>query len=287
MPTHAHRDILRLLSKKADSGEPIVGVGAGATAGLEQAADADLIVAYHPGHLGLAGAGSMLGYLAFGNANQAVKEMAREVISAAGGRPVLAGVCGTDPFLLDGPFLEELQALGFVGIQNFPTVGLIDGPFRKNLEDTGMSYAREIDCIATAHALGLLTAPIVFDPEQAAAMIEAGADLLVAHPGLGPADADAFDRLLSIAEAARRARPDVLVLRHVGALATGEGAGRDHRPCPGMAGRFVISSGAARPVPTGGAGDHGGPGEPRPRGRRAEAADHPPARAPGLPLEAG
>jgi predicted TIM-barrel enzyme len=281
------QDIIRLLSEKAGSGEPIVGVAAGAVAGLERAAGADLIVAYHPGHLGLAGAGSMLGYLAFGNANQAVKEMAPGVVSAAGGRPVLAGVCGTDPYLLESPFLEELRALGVVGVQNFPTVGLIDGPFRKNLEETGISYAREIECIATAHALDLLTAPIVFDPEQATAMIEAGADLLVAHPGLGPADADAFDRLRSIADAARRARPGVLVLRHAGVLAADEDAGRDRRQGPDMAGVFMISRGAGRPDRPGVDSDRGEPSEPRPRGRHPGAADHRPARAPGLPLEAG
>lgn len=274
------QEILRLLRRKAESGEPIVGVGVGTRASAEQerAAGADLLIIYHPGHFGLAGAGSMLGYLAFGNANQAVKEMAPEIIPAAGGTPVLAGVCGTDPFLLRELFLEELQDSGFAGIQNFPTVGLIDGRFRKNLEETGMSYGREVECIATAHALGLLTAPVVFDRDQALAMIEAGADLLVAHPGLGPVQADSSDKLVAVAAAAQSTRADILVLRHVGA-ATAAAAARQ-RLFPGIAGVFAISPGERRSHQSGVGADREAVGVPKEGYERHADAIDPPPRAP-------
>jgi predicted TIM-barrel enzyme len=275
---HTRAEIIAALSEKVDCGTPIVGagVGGGADAAFEQVAGVDLIVAYHPGHLGLARAGSMLGYLAFGNANQAVKEMAPQVIVAAGDRPVLAGVCGTDPFLLKGPFFEELLELGFAGIQNFPTVGLIDGVFRQNLEETGMCYEREVECIAVAHALGLVTAPIVFDAAQARAMINAGADLVVAHPGLGAALTDVHDRLGPIAEAARSARPAVPILRHVGML--DRRRGMVPSPGRGMAGLFLISCGDFARDQRGLAGDSGVEKERHPLVGRA-ATVKPPSRA--------
>jgi predicted TIM-barrel enzyme len=177
----------------------------------------------------MAGRGSLSGLLPFGNANEIVKEMAREVLTTVTHTPVIAGVCGVDPFMLREHFLKELMALGFAGIQNFPTVGLIDGMFRANLEETGMGYGLEVDCIAAAHQLGLLTTPYVFDTQQAVDMTRAGADILVAHMGLTTGGAigaesaltldDCVERVNAIAAAGRSVRSDVLVLCHGGPIA--------------------------------------------------------------------
>ena len=166
--------------------EILVGVGAGTgiTAKSSEAGGADMLIIYNSGRYRMAGRGSLAGLLSYGDANQIVMDMGHEVLPVVQHTPVLAGVCGTDPFRVMKIYLQQLQAQGFSGVQNFPTVGLIDGVFRQNLEETGMGYDLEVDMIRQAHELGMLTTPYVFDPEQATKMAEAGADLLVAHMGL-------------------------------------------------------------------------------------------------------
>lgn len=223
--------ILQRLRNKVANGQPIIGGGAGTgiSAKCEEAAGIDLIVVYNSGRYRMAGRGSLSGLLPYGNANQIVKELAPEVLTAVKHTPVLAGVCGTDPFLLRDLFLRELTELGYAGVQNFPTVGLIDGTFRANLEETGMGFQLEIDCIAAAHERDMLTTPYAFDPEQARLLTAAGADIIVAHMGLttsgtiGAQTAKSLDdsvRAVSeIAEAAKKVRSDVLVLCHGGPIA--------------------------------------------------------------------
>jgi predicted TIM-barrel enzyme len=223
--------ILARFREKIASGQPIVGGGAGTgiSAKCEEAAGIDLIVVYNSGRYRMAGRGSLAGLMPYGNANQIVKELAPEVLTAVRRTPILAGVCGTDPFLIRDLFLRELKALGFAGVQNFPTVGLIDGQFRANLEETGMSFRLEIDMIAAAHDLDLLTTPYAFDTEQARLLTEAGADVIVAHMGLttsgtiGAKTAKTLDdcvRAVSeIAAAAKKVRADVIVLCHGGPIA--------------------------------------------------------------------
>ena len=179
--------ILDSLRAKVARGEPIIGGGAGTgiSAKCEETGGIDLIVIYNSGRYRMAGRGSLSGLLAYGNANQIVKEMAYEVLTAVKHTPVLAGVNGTDPFMIRDVFLKELKELGFAGIQNFPTVGLIDGLFRANLEETGMSYSQEVELIAAAREFDLLTTPYVFNIEEAKLMTQAGADIVVAH--MGPA----------------------------------------------------------------------------------------------------
>jgi predicted TIM-barrel enzyme len=224
-------DNLKRLREKASRGEPIIGGGAGVgiSAKCEEAGGIDLIVIYNSGRYRMAGRGSLAGLMAYGNANEIVKDMAREVLTAVRRTPVLAGVCGTDPFLLREPFLKELKELGFAGIQNFPTVGLIDGVFRANLEETGMSYRLEVECIALARQLDLLTTPYVFNPQEARWMAEAGADILVAHMGLttsgtiGAKTAKSLDDCVreidAIVTAAGSIRDDCLILCHGGPIA--------------------------------------------------------------------
>ncbi len=228
---HTRESILKRLRDKIERREPIVGGGAGTgiSAKCEEAGGIDLIVIYNSGRYRMAGRGSLSGLLPFGNANEIVKEMAREVLTTVTHTPVIAGVCGVDPFMLREHFLKELMALGFAGIQNFPTVGLIDGMFRANLEETGMGYGLEVDCIAAAHQLGLLTTPYVFDTLQAVDMTRAGADILVAHMGLTTGGAigaesaltldDSVERVNAIATAGRSVRSDVIVLCHGGPIA--------------------------------------------------------------------
>jgi predicted TIM-barrel enzyme len=211
-------------------GEPIVGGGAGTglSAKCEQDGGADLIVIYNSGRYRMAGRGSLAGLLAYGDANAIVVEMAREVLPVVQRTPVLAGVNGTDPFRQMDVFLREIKALGFSGVQNFPTVGLIDGTFRANLEETGMSYALEVDMIAQAHALDLLTTPYVFNEAEAEAMARAGADIIVCHMGLTTGGAIGAQTALKLADcpalidawasAALRVRPDILVLAHGGPI---------------------------------------------------------------------
>ena len=211
--------------------EPIVGGGAGTglSAKCEEAGGVDLIVIYNSGRYRMAGRGSAAGLLAFGNANEIVKEMAAEVLPVVKHTPVLAGVNGTDPFLLLDPFLRELKSLGFSGVQNFPTIGLFDGTMRTSFEETGMGYGLEVDLIRMAHEMGLLTTPYVFNPDEATAMTKAGADIVVAHMGvttggaIGATSAKTLDACVAeidaIAAAAREIRPDVIVICHGGPIA--------------------------------------------------------------------
>jgi predicted TIM-barrel enzyme len=246
--------ILERLRKKVAAGRPIIGGGAGTgiSAKCEEVGGIDLIVIYNSGRFRMAGRGSMAGLMPYGNANAIVKEMAPEVLTAVRHTPVLAGVCATDPFLLRDRFLRELQDMGFAGIQNFPTVGLIDGVFRANLEETGMGFALEVDCIAAAHRLALLTTPYAFDPEQARLLAEAGADIIVAHMGLttkgsiGAQTArtlgDCVREVGAIAEAAKAVRADVLVLCHGGPIAAPEDAQFILDRVPGVDGFYGASS---------------------------------------------
>jgi predicted TIM-barrel enzyme len=246
--------ILERLRAKRAQGRPIVGGGAGTgiSAKCEEAGGIDLIVIYNSGRFRMAGWGSLAGMMPYGNANQVVREMAPEVLRAVNHTPVLAGVCGTDPFLLRTHFLRELESLGFAGIQNFPTVGLIDGQFRVNLEETGMGYDLEIELIAEARALELLTTPYVFDTEQARRMTVAGADIVVAHMGLttkgsiGASTARTLDQCVAevraIADAAKAARGDVLVLCHGGPIAMPDDAQYVLDRCPSVDGFYGASS---------------------------------------------
>ncbi|MCZ7648570.1 MAG: phosphoenolpyruvate hydrolase family protein [Planctomycetota bacterium] len=225
-------EILKRFREKIARGEPIVGGGAGTgiSAKCEEAGGIDLIVIYNSGRFRMAGRGSLSGLMPYGNANQIVKEMAYEVLTVVEHTPVLAGVCGTDPFMLRDLFLRELKELGFAGIQNFPTVGLIDGTMRANLEETGMSYRLEVECVAAARELDLLTTPYVFNAEEAGWMVDAGADIVVAHMGLttkgsiGAKTARTLDDCVrdvgAIAETAKARRGDVLVICHGGPIAT-------------------------------------------------------------------
>ncbi|WP_342363866.1 phosphoenolpyruvate hydrolase family protein [Terrarubrum flagellatum] len=217
-------------------GEPIIGGGAGTglSAKCEEAGGIDLIVIYNSGRYRMAGRGSLAGVLAYGNANDVVLEMAREVLPVVRHTPVLAGVNGTDPFCHFDSFLDHLKAIGFSGVQNFPTVGLIDGVFRANLEETGMGYVLEVDLIRLASAKNMLTTPYAFNENEARLMTEAGADIVVAHMGLTTGGAigaetaaslgDCVDRVAAIAKAARSARDDVIILCHGGPIATPDDA---------------------------------------------------------------
>ena len=231
MPRATRSDILARFHAMAARGEPIIGAGAGTgiSAKSEEKGGADLIVIYNSGRYRMAGRGSLAGMMPYGDANAVVLEMAREVLPVVTHAPVLAGVCGTDPFRQMDVFLDEIVRLGFSGVQNFPTVGLIDGRFRAGLEETGMGYAGEVEMIAKARDRDLLTTPYVFDPSQAVAMARAGADLLVCHFGLtvgGSIGAATAIRLEdcpaltdAMAQAALAINPDVLILVHGGPIA--------------------------------------------------------------------
>jgi predicted TIM-barrel enzyme len=234
--TPTRTDVLDHLRGKAERGEPIVGGGAGTglSARCEEEGGIDLIVIYNSGRYRMAGRGSLAGLLAYGNANDIVLEMAREVLPVVRHTPVLAGVNGTDPFLILPRFLRELRELGFAGIQNFPTVGLIDGTFRMNLEETGMGFDREVSLVAAAREADLLTTPYVFGTDDAHAMTEAGADVVVCHMGLttggsiGAVTAKSLDDCVALVDewsaAARAVRDDVLVLVHGGPVSSPEDA---------------------------------------------------------------
>ncbi len=233
---------------------PIVGGGAGTglSAKCEEAGGIDLIVIYNSGRYRMAGRGSLAGLLAYGNANEIVKEMASEVLPVVAHTPVLAGVNGTDPFMNLHHLLGELKALGFAGVQNFPTVGLIDGVFRANLEETGMGYGLEVDMIRAAHAADMLTTPYVFDADDAVAMTEAGADIIVCHMGLttsgsiGARTAKSLDDCAALidewAAAALKVRKDVIVLCHGGPIAMPEDASYILRACAHVHGFYGASS---------------------------------------------
>ncbi len=224
-------EILARLRTQVSLGQPIVGGGAGTgiSAKLEEAGGIDLIVIYNSGRFRMAGRGSLAGMMPYGDANAIVMDMAREVLPVVQRTPVLAGVCGTDPFRSMPRFLREIQAAGFAGVQNFPTVGLIDGTFRQGLEETGMGYGLEVDMIREARELGLLTTPYCFNPNEAADMARAGADILIPHLGLttkgliGASSSvkleDAPRLVQAMADAAKQVNPEILVLCHGGPIA--------------------------------------------------------------------
>jgi predicted TIM-barrel enzyme len=248
------REILKGLRAKLKRGEPIIGGGAGTglSAKCEEAGGIDLIVIYNSGRYRMAGRGSLAGLLAYGNANEIVCDMAREVLPVVRHTPVLAGVNGTDPFMIPDAFLRRLIDLGFSGVQNFPTVGLIDGTFRANLEETGMSYALEVDMIRTAHAMDLLTTPYVFSEQNARDMAAAGADIVVCHLGLTTGGAIGAETAMKLSDcvapinawaaAARSVNPEVIVLCHGGPIATPDDAQYILRQCPTCDGFYGASS---------------------------------------------
>lgn len=231
MPRFSREELLSKFRRMVRERQPIVGGGAGTglSAKCEAAGGIDLIVIYNSGRYRMAGRGSLSGLLAYGNANDVVMEMAKEVLPVVKSTPVLAGVNGTDPFCIFDVFLNDVAAAGFSGVQNFPTVGLIDGVFRQNLEETGMSYTLEVEMIRLAHDMDLLTTPYVFDRQQAEAMARAGADIIVAHMGLttgGTIGAETtltldacVQRIDAIAQAALDVRSDMIVLCHGGPIA--------------------------------------------------------------------
>jgi predicted TIM-barrel enzyme len=250
----ARKDILKRLRGMVERGEPIVGGGAGTglSAKCEEAGGIDLIVIYNSGRYRMAGRGSLAGLMAYGNANEIVLDMAREVLPVVKHTPVLAGVNGTDPFLITDYFLNKLCDLGFSGIQNFPTVGLFDGTIRAQLEETGMGYALEVELINSAHKLDLLTTPYVFSEQNARDMAAAGADIVVCHLGLTVGGAigartalrlkDCVPLLDAWAKAARAVNPEVLVLCHGGPIAAPEDARFILEKCRAIHGFYGASS---------------------------------------------
>ena len=250
----SRQEILQDFKNQVKEGKILVGVGAGTgiTAKCSEKADVDMLIIYNSGRFRMAGRGSLSGLLSYGDANQIVQELGREVLPIVKKTPVLAGVCGTDPFRVMDLFLADLKAQGFNGVQNFPTVGLIDGKFRANLEETGMGYGLEVDMIRMAHELDMLTCPYVFDPEQAKAMAEAGADILVAHMGLttkgsiGAETAvtldDCCEKIRAIIKAGRSVRSDIMVICHGGPIADPEDAAYVIEHVPEIDGFFGASS---------------------------------------------
>lgn len=231
MPFIARDEGLRRLRRQVAAGKPIIGAGAGTgiSAKFAEQGGVDLIIIYNSGRYRMAGRGSLAGMLPYGDANAIVVEMASEVLPVVKNTLVLAGVCGTDPFRLMPVFLRQIKEMGFDGVQNFPTVGLFDGSFRANLEETGMGYGLEVEMIRQAHELGLLTCPYVFNPDEATSMAQAGADVLVPHMGLTTKGAIGAQTALTLEESARRVQamrdaavkvnPEILVLCHGGPIA--------------------------------------------------------------------
>ena len=260
MATIPRATILKKFAALIAEGRPIVGGGAGTglSAKSEEAGGIDLIVIYNSGRYRMAGRGSSAGLLAYGNANEIVKEMAVEVLPVVKHTPVLAGVNGTDPFLLMPQFLAELKAMGFSGVQNFPTIGLFDGNMRQSFEETGMGYGLEVDMIAQAHALDLLTTPYVFNADEAVAMTKAGADIVVAHMGvttggsIGATSAKSLEDCVveidAIAAAARNVREDIIVICHGGPIAMPDDAAFVLQYCDRCHGFYGASS--AERLPT-------------------------------------
>ncbi|MDX2560612.1 phosphoenolpyruvate hydrolase family protein [Streptomyces sp. TX20-6-3] len=254
MNTISRQDVLDRLRAQVAAGRPIVGAAAGTGLSAKCAEDGgvDLLIIYNSGRYRMAGRGSLAGLLPYGDANAIVQDMAREVLPVVRDTPVLAGVCGTDPFRRMDLFLDQLKAMGFAGVQNFPTVGLYDGTFRVNLEETGMGYGLEVDMVRAAHERDLLTAPYVFDPEQAADMARAGADVLVPHVGLttkgaiGAGTAMTLDQAAAAVQemhdAAKRVNPGILVLCHGGPIAEPEDARYVLERTTGVVGFFGASS---------------------------------------------
>ena len=247
-------EIIAKFKEEIANGKILVGVGAGTgiTAKSSEAGGADMLIIYNSGRYRMAGRGSLAGLLSYGDANQIVVEMGAEVLPVVKHTPVLAGVCGTDPFRVMDIYLKQLKDQGFNGVQNFPTVGLIDGIFRQNLEETGMGYGLEVEMIRKAHELDMLTCPYVFDPEQAKAMAEAGADILVAHMGLttkgtiGAKTAltldDCVEKIKAIIAAGRSVRPDIMVICHGGPIAEPSDAAYIIHQIPEIDGFFGASS---------------------------------------------
>ncbi len=262
MPAIPRATILDRLHRLVAAGLPIIGGGAGTglSAKSEEAGGIDLIIIYNSGRYRMAGRGSSSGLLAYGNANEIVRDMAVEVLPVVRHTPVLAGVNGTDPFILMQPFLRELQAMGFSGVQNFPTIGLFDGRMRRSFEETGMGYGLEVDMIATAHALDLLTTPYVFTPDEATAMARAGADIIVAHMGVTTGGAigaatsqsltDCVAEIDAISAAARAVRDDILILCHGGPIAMPDDAAFILRHAATCHGFYGASSMERLPVET-------------------------------------
>ncbi len=262
MPRFERRALLEKFRGMVARGQPIVGGGAGTglSAKCEEAGGIDLIVIYNSGRYRMAGRGSLAGILAYGNANDIVLDMAHEVLPVVRNTPVLAGVNGTDPFCHFDHFLDHLKAIGFSGIQNFPTVGLIDGTLRANLEETGMSYGLEVDLVRMAREKDMLTTPYAFTPDEARAMTQAGADIVVAHMGLTTGGSIGAETALSLADAARRVaeiaaaaltvRSDIIVLCHGGPIATPEDAHTVLREVADCHGFYGASSMERLPVET-------------------------------------
>ncbi len=254
MPFITRTDSITRLKAQVAGRRPIIGAGAGTgiSAKFSERGGVDLIIIYNSGRYRMAGRGSLAGLLSYGDANAIVVEMASEVLPVVKNTPVLAGVCGTDPFRLMPVFLRQLKEMGFDGVQNFPTVGLIDGVFRQNLEETGMSYALEIEMIRQAHELDMLTCPYVFSVEDAQKMTQAGADVLVAHMGLTTAGSigaetaltlqECAQRIQAIHDAAVKVNPNVLVLCHGGPIAEAVDAQYIFDNTKGIAGFFGASS---------------------------------------------
>ncbi|MDO4481854.1 MAG: phosphoenolpyruvate hydrolase family protein [Bacillota bacterium] len=248
------KEIMEKFRKEVAEGKILVGVGAGTgiTAKSSEAGGADMLIIYNSGRYRMAGRGSLAGLLSYGDANQIVVDMGAEVLPIVKHTPVLAGVCGTDPFRVMDVFLQQLKDQGFNGVQNFPTVGLIDGVFRQNLEETDMGYGLEVEMIRKAHELDMLTCPYVFDPDQAKAMAEAGADILVAHMGLttkgtiGAKTAltldDCVEKIKAIIKAGKEVNPDVMVICHGGPIAEPEDAAYVIGKIPEIDGFFGASS---------------------------------------------
>lgn len=248
------REAIAKLRAQIAAGRPIVGAGAGTgiSAKFCERGGVDLIIIYNSGRFRMAGRGSLAGLLPYGDANAIVVDMAREVLPVVQETPVLAGVCGTDPFRLMDIFLDELKRIGFAGVQNFPTVGLFDGKMRQNLEETGMGYSLEVDMIRLAHQKDLLTAPYVFNPEEALAMTRAGADIIVVHMGLttkGSIGAHTSLRLedcpkviQEMTDEAKAVRDDVIVLCHGGPISEPEDAEYVLGHTQGVDGFFGASS---------------------------------------------
>ena len=260
MSLFPREEILERLRTKVAAGKPILGGGAGTgiSAKLEEAGGIDLIVIYNSGRFRMGGRGSLAGMMPYGDANGIVMEMANEVIPVVSKTPVLAGVCGTDPFRMMPIFLKEVQTAGFSGVQNFPTVGLIDGTFRRNLEETNMGYGLEVEMIRQARELGLLTTPYAFNPEEATAMAAAGADILIPHMGLttkgsiGAETAvtleDAAGRVQAMHDAAKKVNSEILVLCHGGPIAEPSDAQYILDNTEGIAGFYGASSMERLPV---------------------------------------
>lgn len=254
MNTKSRKEIIADFRNEVSNGKILLGVGAGTgiTAKSSEAGGADMLIIYNSGRYRMAGRGSLAGLLSYGDANQIVVDMGSEVLPVVKNTPVLAGVCGTDPFRVMDVYLKKLKEMGFNGVQNFPTVGLIDGVFRQNLEETGMGYGLEVEMIKKAHDLDMLTCPYVFDEDQATAMAEAGADILVAHMGLttkgtiGAQTALTLDESIEVIKkiitAGKKVNPDIMVICHGGPIAEPEDAKYVIERTPGIDGFFGASS---------------------------------------------